>query len=173
LLLSVLQIDTPMQSRPAFLVAGAGALLLVIALFAMRAPLTGSHADHASEEPELAVLMAQMQYFTHKLGLSVEHRNIELAAFYHHELEEVTEEVIDHVQTYDGYPVADLTRAMLLPLIEVMEESITRRDWANIDGDLARLIDTCNACHAATDHAFIRIEPRFDINPFLQDFRPQ
>jgi hypothetical protein len=172
-MLSAPQLHNPMQSRPAFLVAGAGALLLVIALFAMRAPLPGPYADHTSEEPELAVLMARMQYFTHKLGLSVGFRNIELAAFYHHELEEVTEDVIGHVQTYDGYPVADLMRAMLLPLIESMEESLTRRNWANIDGDLTRLVEGCNACHAATDHAVIRIEPSFDINPFLQDFRPQ
>jgi hypothetical protein len=162
-----------MHPRNSFLLVGAGALLLVTSLFLIRAPLQGQNSDYAAEDPELAVMMTRMQYFTHKLVLSIENRNIELAAFYHHELEEVTEDVIARVPSYDGYPVADLTRSMLLPAIGTIEDGLASRDWVTIDDRLKRMIETCNACHAATDHAFIRIQPQFDINPFLQDFRPQ
>lgn len=119
------------------------------------------------EEPELAALMGDMQRYFHKLDLSVQAGSTELIGFYAHELEELSETIIEEVPTYESHEIAALTRQMLLPQIETLESA------ANADGDvvagLKGLTAGCNGCHAATDHGYVRITPA-ETNPFNQDF---
>ncbi len=128
-------------------------------------PAAGSTAE--GEEPELAALMATMQVYLHKLDLSVQHNNAELIAFYVHELEEVVETIENDVETYDGFPVGELTGTMMVAPIEALENAA--RNQGNTDAAMQTLVDTCNACHAATDHAFIKMT-RATSNPFNQSF---
>ena len=58
-------------------VIGSGVVVFGFACFAFGQLPDEEHGD----EPELAAAMAQLQYFTHKLALSVEARNTELARF--------------------------------------------------------------------------------------------
>ena len=93
---------------------------------------------HASEgDVELADNMSQLQYFTHKATLAVEARNQPLAAFYLHELEEVTEET-RAIAHYEGYPVGKLTTSMLTPALAGLDASLDKADWpavsAAVDG---------------------------------------
>lgn len=120
----------------------------------------------ADGDAELASWMSQMQVYLHKLDLSVQAENEKLISFYLHELEELSEEIADEVDTYDGFPVGELTESMLIPRIEEMEESL---EGGDVSASLTRLIDTCNACHVATDHGYIRIS-KAGSNPFNQDF---
>lgn len=130
-------------------------------------PHSNTLAEEAGE-PSLAGLMAQMQVYTHKLDLSIQAGNAELAGFYLHELEEVTEEVIENIPDYGGFAVGELTAAMLVASIEAVE-SATSNELA--DEAMSALVNSCNNCHAATKHNFIRIE-RTSNNPFNQDFGP-
>jgi hypothetical protein len=117
----------------------------------------------------LAVPMERMQTYTHKLQLSIEARNAALADFYLHELEGVAEHVAEHVPHYDDQPVGELTRQMLLPVIERLEETVDAREWADSDAGFLALVQACNGCHVATEHGVIRIAPA-TMNPFAQDF---
>jgi hypothetical protein len=119
--------------------------------------------------PGLAVMMERMQTYTHKLQLSLAAGNARLADLYVHELEESAEYIIEHLPHYHDYPVGALTREMLLPAIEALEDAVDDGDWAESGARFGQLLDQCNACHTATGKAYIRMAPASG-NPFLQDF---
>jgi mono/diheme cytochrome c family protein len=132
--------------------------------------LTGLAATPAlGDGPGLAVMMERMQTYTHKLQLSLAANNARLADLYLHELEEAAEYVVDNLPYYHDFPVGQLTREMLLPSIEALEDTLDEADWAESGAGFARLLDSCNACHAATGKGYIRIAPAAG-NPFAQDF---
>jgi hypothetical protein len=139
------------------------AALLAVALICLAA--TPARGDGAG----LAVMMERMQTYTHKLQLSLAANNARLADHYLHELEEAAEYVVDNLPLYRDYPVGDLTREMLLPSIEALEDAVDEADWANSGTRFAQLLDSCNACHAVTGKSYIRIAPAA-ANPFAQDF---
>ena len=150
--------------QPRFMRLLGGSLLGALLVFAVAGP--------ARAEVGLAVLMHTLQTHAHKLQLSVAARNGELAYFYLHEIEETAEEIVAEVAEYDGYPIADLTREMLLPRVELLEDAIQAGDWSVTDTQFGKLLKSCNACHLMAGHGFIRIVPA-EGNPFAQDFSPR
>lgn len=128
---------------------------------------SASPAFAAKDEPHgtsLAERMGELQRFTHKLVLAIRADNAEAGAFYIHELEESSSVIQVEFETYDGRAVRSLMAAMLDPAIERIEERAGTADEL-----IGTLIDSCNACHVATDHGFIRIVERRE-NPYLQEF---
>lgn len=108
-------------------------------------------------EPELALLMSRQQVWMDKLGAAIRAENRELMDFYAHELEESTAGIIANVETYDGFKIADLTRSILIPDLERLATAIDEAPISDVKLAYSRLIQSCNACHAATDHGFILI----------------
>lgn len=131
--------------------------------------LSAVAAPALAEEPGLALLMERMQTYTHKLQLSIGARNAPLADFYLHEIEETAETIIDNIPRYDDYPVGELTREMLLPVIERLEDAVKSGEWDASDMRFSEMLAACNACHQASGHGYVRIAPN-DTNPFAQDF---
>jgi len=142
-------------------------LLLLASLFGNAATAAEKGEDH-----NLIGLMGQMQYFSHKLDLSIRAQNRELIHFYAHEIEE-TIEATTEIGEYDGKPIGQLTEGMLAPAFERFEQAADDENggWEAIDGRFGELIDACNACHQATEHGFINIQ-RTDANPYMQSFEP-
>lgn len=130
----------------------------------------GLETSQTHEGKGLAEYMYFMQIYTHKVLLSIESENGELAGFYMHELEETAEDIIAHIEEYEGFPVSELTRTILLPVIEELEEELGRDDWERIRNKARVLVNSCNSCHISTDHAFIVITDEASGNPFLQQF---
>lgn len=130
-------------------------------------------SHYQSPTPGLALQMHYIQNWTHKLALSIDAENDELTHFYHHELEESMDDLIDTVDFYDGFPVAELANSMLVPQLEALEEAIDAGDWAQIRARFEILVSTCNSCHVATDHGYIVITNGFGINLYNQDFSKQ
>lgn len=123
--------------------------------------------------PALHILMETMQTYMHKYNLSVLENNGELAGFYLHELEEVSEEIIDNIDEYDGHPISNLTETMFLPVIEQAETALENGSPDEIRKSASLLVQSCNNCHQATDHGYIKIrEVEKEDNPFNQDFSP-
>ena len=144
--------------------AVAASLLLAAAFARVRAD------EHpALPEPELAGYMADLQHHTHKLNLSIEAENTELAAFYLHEVEEVAEQVVRLFPQHDGAAVAAMVRSLLLPRIGALRATIDGARWDEARMGVVDLVAGCNACHAAAGHGFIRVEVT-DANPFNQSF---
>lgn len=121
-------------------------------------------------QPHLALQMMYMQTWTHKLALAIQAENAPLARFYHHELEEINEEIMDRGYVYEGLEVGELTRLMLLPAFEQLEESLKGDNWLQIRADFEYVVRSCNSCHAATGYGFIRLSPAYEVNPFNQNF---
>ena len=144
----------------------------VLRHLALALALGGLAAPAFANGTGLAVMMQRMQTYTHKLQLSLAAGNAQLGDFYLHELEEAAEYVIDHIALYDDVPVGQLTREMLLPAIEALEDAVDSGDSAQGGIAYGRLLEACNACHAATGKNYIRIVPAAG-NPFAQDFSVQ
>jgi hypothetical protein len=135
------------------LFAWLSALTLGFAYLAYR-PAAGSRPD---SEPELALLMSRQQVWMDKLGAAIRAENRELMDFYAHELEESTTGIIANVDTYDGFKIADLTQTLLIPDLQRLAHSIDDAPIDEVRLAYARVVQSCNACHAATDHGFILI----------------
>lgn len=118
---------------------------------------------------DLVVQMGLMQRHLHKLDLSVQAGNAELAGFYVHELEELVEAVEAAGVVYGGHPVGAMTGAQLPPAIEALEAALAAGEDA--DAAVNELVERCNACHEATGRPWLRIT-RARGNPFNQRFEP-
>ncbi|MEP2376928.1 MAG: hypothetical protein ABJH83_11995, partial [Ekhidna sp.] len=81
-------------------------LLLILTLIASCAP-----KEEKKEVEEYPVLetMGYYQRFSHKLWLAGRNQNWELANFYTHELEEVTEHLIEGDVIHDDYNLSNLS----------------------------------------------------------------
>ncbi len=123
-------------------------------------------------KPGLYETMTQMQQITHKLSYAIEFENEALVDFYIHELEELTEDLIESGLVYHDHPVAELTQSMLEPAIERLEDAAETSDWITTRNQFSRLINSCNSCHAATGYPDIVITERSESNPFNQRFEP-
>lgn len=131
---------------------------------AMSLCISNAHASGV----DLVGTMGSLQYFAHKTHLSLNAKNQELANFYAHEIEEQLEE-LDDIKEYHGQPIGKLSKSMLVPSFEAFEASLKAGDWDAAQQKFKTVIDTCNACHQATEHGFIKIELS-DKNPYMQSF---
>lgn len=131
----------------------------------------GSSVVLADDQPSMIGTMGDMQHFLHKLYLSVQAGNHELADFYAHELEEAIENA-QAIDEYDDIKVAELTTAMLVPAFEAFEDALDEQDASAIETRMEALIHSCNACHQTTGYGFIHLQPSKD-NPYFQSFEPR
>ncbi len=130
--------------------------------------ISGSVATVCADEGEFIGYMTRMQYFTHKLALSIDAGNRDLQDFYAHEVEEQIEGALQ-VETLDDIPVAKLMREFLVPKFETLEAAIKSGDAKRVNADFDALIEGCNRCHSAAQRPSIKIERRTD-NPYMQSF---
>jgi hypothetical protein len=155
------------------IVAGSLALNVLLALsLAGNTWVRESRADVTPSGEELSPYMAQMQHLTHKLGLSLQAKNAPLAGFYIEEIEETAAIIQKKFPTYDKIAVAQLMNAMLVPSISPLDKAIKSSNWAISNAGYTKLIDSCNGCHLAAQHGFIKITTPTQ-NPFNQSFSPQ
>jgi hypothetical protein len=147
-------------------------VLLALSLVGRGAWVRDSRADVTPSGEELAPYMAMMQHLTHKLGLSLQARNAPLAGFYIEEIQETSEVIQKKFPTYDKIAVGQLMNAMLVPSIGPLDKSIKASSWAIANAGYTKLLDSCNGCHAAAQHPFIKITAPTQ-NPFNQSFSPQ
>ncbi len=153
------------------------ARLTLAATLALALPAAASddHHDDDHDSPfegmPLIMLMHNMQYYVHKLGLAVDAENAALEGFYSHELEEVIE-AVGEIKDYEGIPIADNLAKILVPPFERLEAAIDKGERKVIDAAYNELLVSCNECHAASDHSYIHIQ-RNHSNPYPQDFSPR
>lgn len=150
--------------------ASLGTLIILVAGCASDDSALHEASSIAAPSVGLLESMSWMQTYTHKLILSAEAENRRLVDFYLHEIEELAEDVLAGVPEYDGFPIGSLVESMLITEIDRLEEVVDQGDWEAIREGVSRLVASCNSCHAATDHEYIRITERSAGNPFLQEF---
>jgi hypothetical protein len=129
----------------------------------------GDALADTGESDELSAYMSTLQHHTHKLGLSIQARNKPLAGFYLDEIGEAIGIIQRKFPTYDKLEIADLADAMPVPSVSPVAKAIAASDWPGATRAYAGLIDSCNDCHAAANHDFIKITVPTG-NPFNQSF---
>ncbi len=129
---------------------------------------------HADAPPELALLMGDLQRLTHKMALSANEGNAELAAFYMHESLEQLKTIQEDSPEYEGQPIAVLIDRLARPAYEPFKQSVTAKpaDKERMLTALDGVIQSCNQCHVATQHPLIKITRGTEVNPFNQSFKP-
>ncbi len=142
---------------------------LGLSLIAFQCTTEVKKEEKASEYPVLET-MGYYQRFSYKLYLAGNNENWELADFYNHELEEVSEELIKGNVIHDDYNLSNLSESMLLPKIEKVEEAIRKQDQVLFLENYELMISSCNLCHQATKHGFIKIIVPNDSTVWNQDF---
>jgi len=120
-------------------------------------------------------VMGRFQRFLEKLQLAGAAGNWELADWYLGDFRHVANDlVLGRASDWRGerYHEADLTRDLLLPAFAPVEAAITARDPRAFAASMEGLAQACNACHAAADHALVRIVvPQGALHP-SQRFEP-
>jgi hypothetical protein len=134
------------------------------------APERASPTSGESEHAELALHMSRLQRWTHKTALALQAQNPSLADFYLHEMEESIETIQTEAPTYEGHAIADLTEKMLVPSVEALDGALDDRDWDAVHERLQNVAQSCNQCHAATEHEFVTVDLEDVPNPYAQDF---
>lgn len=129
-----------------------------------------AETEEEHEEAELALHMTRLQRWTHKTTLALQARNPDLADFYLHEMEESIETIQTEAPTYEGYAVSELTEKMLVPRVKALDEALDDRNWEAVDARVGELAQSCNQCHTATDHGFVKVDLDDVPNPYAQDF---
>jgi len=124
--------------------------------------------SYAGGESGLVAKMSKLQYFMHKTGLALKAENTRLAGFYVHELEETIEELEDFGR-YKSHDIGKLTEKLLMPEFEQLEKQVKHGQAAAQWRAYENVINSCNGCHKATAHEFIRIEFN-SANPYMQSF---
>jgi len=159
----------------AFLLSGIFLLMSMAACETQNQDKSHGNAEHEEEYNAGLPLIYQMsflQLYSEKLYLAGEAGNRELADMYAHEIEEISEMLIKEEVTYEGMDIGGMTETMLLPALEKVEAGIDSGDPDSFREAYTNLIQSCNSCHSATGHAFIKVTVP-DRNRFNQEFSAQ
>ncbi len=105
----------------------------------------------------LGEMMGYMQRYTDKLWFAGSAGNWELARFYHDEIAETAEDIATAHVVDEGIEVSRQLGQMLPPVLGQLDQAIAARDPALLNVRYRQLVETCNACHAATRHGFIQV----------------
>jgi hypothetical protein len=123
------------------------------------------HKEDSETNIEVAELMFHNQRYMDKLYFAGKNQNWKLAEFYHHEMEENMEGLIENKVMEDEISLSDLAKSMFIPASEELKKSILAKDTASFKKGYDLTVRTCNNCHAASKHEFIQIiiprEPTF------------
>ncbi len=158
------------------------ALLVIVSLFVAFAVFFSCTSEQNSnntplEEPSVQVNipliyhMSFMSRYTKKLYFSGMAENWGLADIYSHELEEISDIIMDVGYVHDGIDVGELLKILLVPQLKLVEEAIEKRDKAQFVSSYRGLIQTCNSCHVAANYSAVRVTVP-ETNPFNHDFTP-
>lgn len=105
-------------------------------------------------KPGLGTFMKHVQMHHAKLWLAGKNQNWPLAEFEMHELKERLEDIErvhagnDEIQPID----------MIYPPLDKVDQAIEKQDSGRFATAYTTLTQTCNSCHQATDHAFVRVK---------------
>ncbi|MBI2517263.1 MAG: hypothetical protein HYV95_10145 [Opitutae bacterium] len=106
-------------------------------------------AAPAPAEPDypLEDKMNRLHRLALKLGRALDQENLTLAAFYHHEMDAIAEEIVVHGVIHEDKPVGYMASLMLQPPLAYLESSLEHSDLPGCRRDYLQLLKACNTCH--------------------------
>lgn len=142
-------------------------LAFIFSLAALIIILT-ANGDKDEEEIQLVIEMSHFQRFAEKLHFAGINENWELAKFYHHEVEETAEKIIEANIDKEGLNYSVLVKSMLVPSLVEVERAINKNNLEVFNSAYETMIKSCNNCHTSTNHGYIKI-----ITPEKQTYQNQ
>lgn len=112
----------------------------------------------AAPDPEVAVYMARIQVYMHKLYWAGMAQNVPLADFYRHEIKEVMAEVAKAGIVDEGVNVSAMMSSTGIPAVDAMKTHLQEKGVEGFAGVYNGLVDACNTCHKATGHGMIQVQ---------------
>jgi hypothetical protein len=106
---------------------------------------------------ELAQIMLRMQMHMDKLHFALQLKNEPLSAFYVHELGEALDEIVEANLKEDNVDLSPLVKTMVTPKLKTLSQNIATANYTLAGSTYLELMESCNSCHQATKHGFIRI----------------
>ncbi len=133
---------------------------------------TSGASDTPSDYP-LGENMGYLQRYVEKLWYAGQAGNWDLARYYRDEMQETAEDIAGAHVVKDEVQVSSTLNTMLPPVLKQLDAAIAAHDANAFRKDYETVIETCNACHVAAKHPFIRIAvPVGTGTHWNQDFAP-
>lgn len=117
-----------------------------------------NHEDSRYYMPHLGQMMLTNQIYHTKLYYAGSEQNWDLAEFYTHELTESLEDIIHHYPEYEELKIKELATKTALKQVQTLEKTIEKKSLVEFQEGFVQLTNSCNACHVATQHQFIKIK---------------
>ncbi|MFT6849382.1 MAG: hypothetical protein ACJATA_000177 [Sphingobacteriales bacterium] len=134
--------------------------------------LAACSPSSGGEDYDLVDGMGKFQRYSQKLSFSLNSKNWDLADFYLHEIEEIAEDLVHNQIMYEGNNISQQVKQILIPSIDDLKTEIDGKNEKNAAKKYTFLIGSCNTCHIATQHQFIKITMpnSLSVNPYNQQF---
>ena len=120
-----------------------------------------AHENHEKSRhymPHLGQMMLTNQIYHTKLYYAASEQNWDLAEFYTHELTESLEDIIQYYPEYEGLKIKELATKTALRQVQNLEKAVEKKSLIEFKEGYVQLTNSCNACHVATQHQFIKIK---------------
>lgn len=123
------------------------------------------------DEIELVHYMTRIQVFHNKLYFAGMENNIKLVEFYLHEIEEEMETIAEAGIIDDEVHISDNMKNLGLEQIHSFQKTLGTPEY-NFKKSYDLLTVTCNTCHTASKHEFIKIKTPTSLPFSNQEFKP-
>lgn len=116
------------------------------------------HEHHDGQHhKQLAEIMYLNQRYMDKLYFAGMNQNWELAEFYHHEMDENMDLLLGERMMEDSINLTEVAKNMYTPASKELDKAIEAKDTTLFIKGYNIMIRSCNNCHIATNHEFIKI----------------
>ena len=135
----------------------------MLALCVIAAAPTHAAEQHSPEHrhgpytPGLGEIMTLQQMRHAKLWFAGAARNWPLAGYELDELKEGFDDAAQLHPVHEGVPVGEMIAKLTTGPLQEISTAISKKDAASFARAFDRLTATCNSCHQAANHGFIRI----------------
>ncbi len=146
----------------------------IVAMIALATSVVFADAQSIKEpyEPGLGEFMTATQIRHAKLWFAGREKSWELAAYEIDEIREGLEEARRLHPTFDGIAVAEMMKTIIDPRIAEVKKVIDAKNNDRFTVAFDELTSGCNACHAAANKPFIRIQRPIEPPLTNQNFAP-
>jgi len=150
--------------------------LLTFAVLALALMLPARAAEEGAKETyasSLGEIMSLQQMRHLKLWFAGQAKSWPLADYELDELKEGFDDVIKFFPMKDDMKIGDMAGSTVIPVLPGVKSAIEARDAGKFAAAFDKLTAACNACHQASNHAFIVIQ-RPTTSPYTnQSFTPK
>jgi hypothetical protein len=153
-------------------------LTFAVLAVALVLPARAAEEGHAGGGKEtyasgLGEIMSLQQMRHLKLWFAGQAKNWPLADYELDELKEGFDDVIKFFPVKDDMKIGDMAGSTAIPVLPDVKSAIDAHDGGKFAAAFDKLTAACNACHQATNHAFIVIQ-RPTTSPYTnQSFTPK